>query len=103
MIEDGAKIESWVNRTVWMDGCDIETELRQAKDEGRDLRGVEGEFDSLLSVPRPANGAFLGGGRDETWLKRAGALVDKVQTLPIRADYAYREPDGLEAIRAARP
>jgi ADP-ribosylglycohydrolase len=86
-----------------MDGCDIETEFRQARDEGRDLSSVEGEFDALLSVPRPANGAFLGDQRDEAWMLRAGALVDKVQSLPMRADYAYREPEGLEEIRAARP
>src|SRR5579862_6007209 len=96
-------LETWVNRTVWMDGCDIETEYRQAKDEGRDLSGVQAEFDALLSVPRPSSGAFVGGERDGSWLTRAGALVDKAQTLPIRADYVYHEPSELEAIREARP
>lgn len=97
------KLEQWVNRSVWMDGCDIETEYRQAVDEGRDLTSVQAEFDRLLSVPKPSSGRFLDGERDEAWLAAAGELVDRVQTLPQRADYAYIEPSDLQAIQAARP
>lgn len=97
------ELKQWINRAVWMDGCDIETEYRQATEEGRDLSSVQSEFDRLLSVPKPPDGGFLGGDRNEHWLAAAGALVDKVQTLPQRPDYPYHEPNDLGAIRAARP
>ena len=64
---------------------------------------VRAEFDRLLGVKPPKeNWHRLGVKRDETWLAAAGALVDKVQSLPMRADYAYVEPSELRGIRQAR-
>jgi ADP-ribosylglycohydrolase len=100
-----ALLIEWVNRHVWLDGCDIATELRQASAEGRDLASVRREFDRLLAVPKPTSSwhNHLGGQRDERWLAAAGKLMDKVQTLPLRRDYPYREPSDWAGIRAARP
>jgi hypothetical protein len=88
-----------------MDGCEIEAEYRQAREEGRDLSSVAAEFDRLLAVPKPWESWYsvVGGQRDDVWLAAAGALVDRVPALPYRADYPYREPSDLEGIRAARP
>ncbi len=96
-------LANWVNTHVWLEGCDLETELQQAEDEGRELATVRAEFDRLLGVKPPKeNWHRLGVKRDETWLAAAGALVDKVQSLPMRADYAYVEPSELRGIRQAR-
>ena len=98
-------LEKWVNRTTWMDGCEVETELRQAREEGRDLSGVLAEFERLIAVPKPEKTWYsvIGGERDENWLRDVAALIDTVQALPYRADYPYDEPDDLDAIRRARP
>ncbi len=88
-----SQLEQWVKRTYWMDGCDVDTEYRQARDEGRDLSSVEDEFARLHAVTD----------HGETWLRDAGALVDRVQSLPYRADYPYHEPSDLDGIRQARP
>ena len=96
---------AWLNRNAWLDGADLKTEWKQAEEEGRDLSSVEGEFRELLAVESPEDGWHqkLGGARDLAWLRRAGELVDRVQTLPPRADYPHVEPNGLEEIRAERP
>jgi ADP-ribosylglycohydrolase len=91
----------WFNRHMWLAGCDLVTEYAQARDEGRDLRKVEKEFNRLNAVD--GGGKAVGGQRDETWLKEALALIDRVQTLPRRRGYAYDEPSDLAGIRAARP
>ena len=88
-----------------MDGCEIDTELRQAHEEGRDLASVEAEFARLIAVPKPWETWYsvIGGARDAAWLNAAGELTDRVQSLPYRADYPFDEPSDLEGIRAARP
>jgi hypothetical protein len=98
-------LQTWINRHVWLDGCDLETEYRQAREEGRDLRAVEAEFQRLLAVPKPTRSwhNVMGGRRDAAWLDAAGKLVDRVQTLPRRDDYEHVEPHDLAGIRAARP
>jgi hypothetical protein len=95
----------WVNRHVWLDGCDLETEFRQATEEGRDMSRVKKECERLLAVPKPSPSwhNVVGGRRDEQWLAAAGRLVDKVQSLPYRRDYPYREPSDLPSIQAYRP
>ena len=96
-------LTQWVNRHVWLEGCELETEYLQAQDEGRDLSSVEDEFQRLLALKVPAGwGKRLGGQRDERWLAQAGALIDQVQSLPMRADYKYVEPSDLAGIQAAR-
>jgi len=88
-------LRQWINRTVWMDGCDIETEERQAREEGRCLEEVQAEFDRLKAVSREE--------RDEQWFKEAGRLVDRVQSLPYQEDFPYHEPSDLPGIKASRP
>ena len=96
---------AWNNRHVWLDGCDLTTELKQAQQEGRDLSGVRREFDRLIAVPKPDDSwhQHLGGQRDRAWHEAAGRVVDAVQELPCRGDYPYVEPSDLAGIRAARP
>ena len=98
-------LENWINRTTWMDGLELEAEYRQAREEGRDLTGVEAEFQRLLAVPKPTESWYniVGGERNEQWLHDVGVLIDRVQTLPFRANFAYDEPSDLDGIRAARP
>ncbi len=96
----------WLNRFMWLSGCDLEAERLQARDEGRDLREVDAEFERLLAVPKPKNATFriiLGEKRDEAWLAAVIRLMDKVETLPMRRDYSYVEPSDLDGIKAARP
>jgi ADP-ribosylglycohydrolase len=98
-------LQKWINRTTWMDGCEVDAEYRQAREEGRLLDSVESEFARLIAVPKPWASWYspVGGERDEQWLQEVQALVDRVQTLPIRPDFPYREPNDLEGIHAARP
>ncbi len=99
------QIEKWVNRLNWLDGCDVLTELYQAEQEGRELGPLRQEILDLQAVPStsPRWEIMMGGERDEAWLARCGAAVDKVQTLPIRPDFPYKEPSDLPGIHAARP
>ncbi len=83
--------------TTWLrlEPEDLKTERLQAEEEGRDLTTVEAEFAALAGLPRetllePAN------------QRRAEALLDRVQALPLRAGYAFDEPSELAAIRALR-
>ncbi|HEY3321863.1 MAG TPA: ADP-ribosylglycohydrolase family protein [Planctomycetota bacterium] len=92
----------WLNRHVWLDGCDLETERRQTWDEGRDVSSIDGEFNRLLNTPVP-EGRRFGGARDKAWLQDAARLMDAVQDLPYRSEYPYVEPTDLEGIRVARP
>ena len=94
----------WANRQLWLYGCDLDTEWRQAGEEGRDLRAVAAEFRKLRATEPKAdyNEKLIWGRRDLRWFERARALIERVQTLPLRRDYAYVEPDDLAGIRAAR-
>ncbi|MDB6093623.1 MAG: ADP-ribosylglycohydrolase [Verrucomicrobia bacterium] len=94
----------WANRQLWLYGCDLASELQQAGAEGRDLSSVEKEFRRLMSVERDAGylEQLLGGKRGPRWFADSCALIDRVQRLPLRRDYPYREPSDLAGIRAAR-
>ena len=96
----------WNARNPWCDGCDLRAELAQARSEGRDLSSVEPEFAHLIATPG-ADGAewfqLVGGQRDYAWYQRANALLDRVQELPIRANFPFVEPSDLVGIRSARP
>ncbi|BDI33270.1 hypothetical protein CCAX7_53210 [Capsulimonas corticalis] len=98
-------LDQWAKRAVWLDGCDIETEYRQAREEGRSLASVEQEFQALIATPRtgPEWRNAVGGARGREWMQRVGDLIDRVQTLPFRADYQYEEPSDLDGIRQSRP
>lgn len=81
--------QSW----LFLNHGDLQTERRQALDEGRDLSSVEAEFTQIaeLDLDVPEN------------QQRAEALFEAVQELPTVADYAYDEPSDLAGIQAARP
>lgn len=95
---------TWANRQLWLYGCDLESEWRQATEEGRDLSSVAAEFRELRGTEPKADyhEKLISGRRDLRWFERALALTDRVQSLPQRRDYAYTEPDDLRGIRAAR-
>lgn len=102
-------LAGWINETIWLEGCDLVTELGQARDEGRDLTTVESEFARLIGTPagkgQDTSWHFvrLGGARDEAWLRACGELVDRVQTLPFKKDRPWIEPSDFAGIRATRP
>jgi len=73
---------------------DLETERRQAEESGRDLAKVRREFDRLLKQDLD---------NDLDLQPKVRALMEKVQRLPQRKGYRYREPSDLEGIRKARP
>src|SRR6185312_4478802 len=95
---------TWANRQIWLYGCDLETEWRQATEEGRDLRAVAAEFRKLRGTePRTDYlEKLISGRRDLRWFERALALIERVQSLPLRRDYPYVEPDDLQGIRMQR-
>lgn len=66
---------------------DLLVERLQAEQEGRDLDSVQGEFDALLAEADPEP-------------LRSAALLDRIQGLPTRSDYAYDEPSDPAGIRA---
>ncbi len=88
-------MEQWVDRNLWMDGCDINTEFLQAGDEGRDLSGLEAEFERLKSIKQ----------HDAEWLAAAGALIDKVEAAPTNTQSAAEPNDllGIQSLRPAQP
>ena len=94
----------WANRQLWLYGCDLATELRQAREEGRDLSSVEREFKRLMNVEREAGYLehMLSGRRGQRWFLDACALSDRVQTLPQRRGYSFAEPSDLAGIRSGR-
>lgn len=71
---------------------DLGVELRQLEQAGRDVGSLRAEFERLgaLDLQDPAN------------QPAAQVLLDGAAELPIRPDYPYTEPSGLEEIRAAR-
>ena len=103
----GRNLESeWARRLPWLVGCDLETEWKQASDEGRRLTpALERQFSRLREEAAAfiAQGGDLGVPVSPEWLKKAHGILDAVQSAPLRAGYLYEEPSGLDAIRAARP
>jgi ADP-ribosylglycohydrolase len=95
----------WCNSNVWLAGCDVQTEYKQAIQEGRDMRTVNRQFKQLLAVPAPDASwhGTVGGQRDEAFIEKALKLTDRVQRLPYRKDFPYYEPDSLVEICKARP
>ena len=72
----------------------LDTELRQAEEEGRALtQELRREAEALMKRPvteREAQAA-------------AERIYEAIQALPLREGYSYLEPSDLEGIQAARP
>ncbi|MBI5706515.1 MAG: ADP-ribosylglycohydrolase family protein [Armatimonadetes bacterium] len=71
---------------LYLSRDDLLTERLQAEQEGIDLSPFVAEFDSLLSQEEPDQ-------------RRAEALLDAIQTEPIREGYPFVEPNDLQNIR----
>jgi hypothetical protein len=85
----------WTNQP-WLlaRNCDLEIERRQADQEGKDLAGIERQFNRLAAADLDGDAAL--------WPK-AQALFAKVQRLPTRRGYEFSEPSDIGGIRKARP
>lgn len=68
----------------------VRYERRQCEDEGRDISGLEDEFDALLSA-------------EAVSAAQLNTLFDELMQRPIRSAHGYSEPSSLAAIRDARP
>lgn len=78
---------------LWWNKEDLRTEQQQLADEGRETSSVKAEFSRLLAEDVPEDAQFQ---------KATKELLDKARLLPMRRDYSYIEPSGLEIIRAYR-
>ena len=95
---------------------DLRFEREQLRDEGRDVSTLEEEFDELVDGLDPeGHGPIPVEDRVDVVdsvaatdaavenRDRVNDLLDRARELPVRENYTYHEPNGLEAIRAARP
>src|SRR5581483_5766297 len=76
------------HKWLWLEPVDIQTELTQALEEGRDVSALAGEFERVA-------GLDLSLSENQS---SAAALLDRVQLAPIRSDYEYVEPMSLNEI-----
>ena len=65
----------------------LQIEIQQREQEGYDLSGLRLDVEDLRSLPRP----------------RLHQLYRQLLEAPLRDDYPYQEPGGLDAILSARP
>ena len=84
------------NVWLWLSTTDLRIELRQLKDEGRDVSPIKGKLQRLVKLgddrlSKPEN------------QQRAAALLDEAQRLKMRKDYEFDEPSDLAGIRKLRP
>jgi len=71
----------------------VEFERRQLEGAGRDLSGIESEFEAVLDLD-PG---------DPNFTDRVHDLLDARQDLPVRDGFPHEEPSRLGAIRDGRP
>ena len=71
---------------------EIQGEYTQAAEEGKDIAAYASLFESAAKMPSDGYKARI-----------ADTLFDLSCALPMRKDYPYEEPSGLEEIRALRP
>lgn len=80
---------------LWLSAGDLETELRQLEDEGRDTSPLRKDFEKLIALGDEK--LFTASNQE-----KAGALLDSAQRLRMRRGYGFREPSGLAEIRKLR-
>ena len=73
---------------------ELRIEMRQLREEGRDVRSIASEAERLLRSQRSGN---------EPWEEWAQALLDRAAELPQAKGYPWREPSDLAEIRRERP
>lgn len=83
------------SRQPWMliDQGDLEIERKQCVEEGKDLGPLLPEFEALKSLDLSV----------EANQRRAEALLDATEALPLQEGWPRVEPSDLEGIRAQRP
>jgi ADP-ribosylglycohydrolase len=72
---------------------DLQIELEQCRDEGKDLSGLAGRIAAVQALP-------LTDPRRES---RAASLLDETINLPVSPGFSYSEPSDLSGIHALRP
>src|ERR1035437_9434094 len=72
---------------------DLQVELDQCKDEGKDLSKLQEEFDALMAADLD---------NDLSFQVRTGRLLDKTAKLRPASGYAFKEPSDLLSIQKAR-
>jgi len=82
--------DSW----LWFTPADIEIEMKQAADEGKDTSSIKEYAETLLRQGAPNPKEFQ---------KQAADLFDRISLLPLSNDYRYIEPNDLKSIKAERP
>jgi hypothetical protein len=92
----------WITRHIWLAGIDLDTELKQAEQEGRDLRAVSAQIARLRRTRPDPKTTPLDRGAGARWLASYFELLDRIPALPLRRDYPYAEPSDLAGIRRAR-
>jgi ADP-ribosylglycohydrolase len=83
------------NAWLWISKTDLETELRQLDEEGKDASPLKSQFRRLIALGdeklfEPRNQA------------KAGALLDAAQCLKMRKGHPFDEPSDLAGIRKLR-
>ena len=73
-------------------GGQLDVEYRQCLEEGLPVETLKPLFDAIGAMPVC-----------EERENMAAELHSLIRKMQVRADYPYREPDGIEAIRALRP
>lgn len=81
---------------LWVSCNDLQIELQQLEDEGRDAGRLKKRFKALIGLGDKKLAL-------EPNQEKAALLLDEAQKLPMRRGYAYDEPDELAAIRKLRP
>jgi hypothetical protein len=80
---------------LWLRAGDLEIELRQLEDEGRDTSPLKKAFEKLIAL---GDQKLLTASNQE----KAGTLLDAGQRLGMRTGYRFNEPSGLVEIRKLR-
>lgn len=85
--------EKWHDNlhALYISADDLQVEMDQCIDEGKDISALSAEFESLKSADLESG----------LYQQKAQALLDKTIALPV--DGAFNEPSDLEGIRSGRP
>ena len=87
MKPDYSAMHPWENYSA-----DIMVEYAESVEEGRDVEAFRPLFEAVSQMPK-----------DEYRARVADVIFDIVRNAPVREGYPYREPNGLQEIRAERP
>lgn len=83
------------NYWLHMTATDLNTELRQLAEEGKDISTVKGKFTALLKLDEKKLALPV-------YQQKVYELFDETQKLPMVKGYKYKEPSDLEGIKKLR-